>query len=73
MPKIDPKEIERKINSSGVEIFNCPVCEASSDYIVWSRIESDTGIAWMDAECGSCGANWKEDYKWVGISDLNLK
>ena len=49
----------------------CPNCE-EIDIEGTGLVQTDSGIAWQTCRCGSCGAEWTDEYRLTGYSDVSL-
>lgn len=48
----------------------CPVC-LSGD-IAAGEFNTDDSLVWRKVECEDCGAEWDDEYRLVGISEIYL-
>ena len=46
---------------------HCPRCGADSDAMRIGTMQVDTHIAWQNVECSSCGLEWTDQYKFIGV------
>ena len=49
----------------------CPNCK-DPESIETGNVEFDAGIAWQSCTCDRCGAEWVDQYKLIGYSDLTV-
>ena len=46
----------------------CPFCHSGD--ISGGHVENEGPSAWQKVSCGNCGAEWCDNYKLVGIEEL---
>jgi transposase-like protein len=65
MSKLTDEQKEIYLSSGGVI---CPFCESTD--IFGGAVELDSGIAWQEISCESCGKKWRDCFKLTGIEEV---
>ena len=67
--EIKGRKMTKKQKQKYLKDYNhCPKC--GSDNISSDRLEADSGCAWANVKCDSCGFTWQDIYKLVDIEEM---
>lgn len=58
---------EEYTNKKGL---TCPNCYKTEGVDVWGGIHVEGDIAWQEVSCSICNADWMDEYKLSGYSNL---